>query len=77
MNDFNRLYDSLDKIDGRLDHIDGKLDKYTERLVRVEEKQKSMSGQIKTVLAIGIAIVTALVGGAVDWAMSKFGVKIN
>jgi hypothetical protein len=55
--DTNRIYDKLES-------IETKLDGYSERLVRVETKQQSVSGQIR--------LIIALVLGAISSAITAF-----
>jgi len=50
-----------EKIDKRMDRFDEKLDAYSERVVRVEEKYNSMSGQVKLVFALLGAVFTGII----------------
>lgn len=59
--------DLQERILNKLDDIDNKLDNHIERIIKVEEKQQSISGQIKLVFSLILAGITATIGAVVDY----------
>lgn len=59
--------DLQERILDKLDEIDSKLDNHIERIVTVEEQQKSISGQIKLVFSLILAGITATIGAVIDY----------
>lgn len=61
------INDLSEKIDSKFDKLHEKLDVYTERVVIVEQKYNSMSGQIKLVFAL----IGAVVSGIITYIVNK------
>ena len=59
--------DLQERILNKLDEIDNKLDSHVERIVKVEEKQASISGQIKWAFSLILAGITATIGAVIDY----------
>lgn len=55
----------------KLDNIEEKLDHYTERLVRVESNQETISGQVKWAFSLILAGITATFGVVLDYFKRK------
>ncbi len=51
-----------ERVYAQLDRIEGKLDSHLERIVVVEEKQKSMAGQISLGAKLLLAAITTTIG---------------
>jgi len=56
--DINQL---ADKIDNKFDKLNDKLDNYQERVIIVEQKYDSMSGQVKIAFTLIGAVITGII----------------